>query len=197
MRKIAITGTTRGIGAATKKLLEQTDNVWSLNRPEYDVSNIETLRSLDFSDVDVLILNAGKAYKDYVKDQSEEHFLETINLNLTGNMFLVKKYLEQRNEGTIVYISSSCVTRHATHLTLSTYVAAKSGMSAFIEELRYDVAKFQPNIRLVDIKPGATRATHDFFDDTKRIPSTYDQVAEGIKFAVDHPSVINIDFRKP
>lgn len=197
MKKIAITGTTRGIGAATKKLLEQTNEVISINRPDYDVSNIESLRSLDFTNVDVLILNAGKSYKDYFREQSEEHFLETINLNLTGNMFLVKKYLEQRSEGTIIYISSSCVTRHASHLTLSTYVAAKSGMSAFIEELRYDVAKFQPNIRLVDIKPGATRATHDFFDATNRVPSTYDQVAEGIKFAVEHPAVINIDFRKP
>lgn len=196
MKKIAITGTTRGIGAATKILLEQSNTVWSLNRPEYDVSDIATLQNVDFSDVDVLILNAGKADKQYLRDQPDHDLVNTINLNLTGNVFLVKKYLEQRTKGTIVYISSSCVTRHASHLTLSTYVAAKSGMSAFIDELRYDLAKFQPNIRLVDIKPGATRATHDFFDATKRIPSTYVEVAQGIKFAVEHKSVINLDFKK-
>jgi NADP-dependent 3-hydroxy acid dehydrogenase YdfG len=196
MKKIAITGTTRGIGAATKTLFEQSDTVWSLNRPEYDVANIDTLRNVDFTNVDVLILNAGKANKQYLRDQTDHDVVNTINLNLTGNVFLVKKYLEQRTEGTIVYISSSCVTRHASHLTLSTYVAAKSGMSAFIDELRYDLAKFQPNIRLVDIKPGATRATTEKFDITGRIPSTYSEVAQGIKFAVEHPSIINLDFKK-
>jgi len=196
MKKIAITGTTRGIGAATKILFEQSDTVWSLNRPEYDVADIETLRNIDFTDVDVLILNAGKSHKQYLRDQTENDLLNTINLNMTGNMYLMKKYLQKRNTGTIVYISSSSVNCHRDHLTLGTYVAAKAGMSAFIEELRYEIARFQPAIRLVDIKPGPTRATAEKFDITDRIPSTYLEVAQGIKFAVEHPSIINLDFKK-
>ena len=89
MKKIAITGTTRGIGAATKILFEQSDTVWSLNRPEYDVADIETLRNIDFTDVDVLILNAGKSHKQYLRDQTENDLLNTINLNMTGNMYLM------------------------------------------------------------------------------------------------------------
>lgn len=195
MKKIAITGTTRGIGAATKTLFEQSDTVWSLNRPEYDMSNIATLQNVNFSDVDVLILNAGSSKKENFKTVSEIDLLDTINLHLTGNMYLIQKYLQQRESGTIVYISSSVATMH-TQWPLTTYTAVKRGMSAFIEQLRYELATTQPNIRLVDIKPGATRATAEKFDVTGRIPSTYSQVAEGIKFAVEHPSVINLDFKK-
>jgi short-subunit dehydrogenase len=159
------------------------------------VANIDTLRNVDFADIDVLILNAGQGNKENFQTVSEMDLLNTINLNLTGNMYLIQKYLQQRESGTIVYISSSVATMH-TQWPLTTYTAVKSGMSAFVEQLRYELAKTQPDIRLVDIKPGATRAIAEKFDVTGRIPSTYSEVAVGIKFAVEHPSIINLDFKK-
>ena len=56
---LTITGTTRGLGAELKLLAELKYTVTSLNRPEYDLEDVSTLNNLDFTDTDVLILNAG------------------------------------------------------------------------------------------------------------------------------------------
>jgi NADP-dependent 3-hydroxy acid dehydrogenase YdfG len=200
MKTIAITGTTRGIGKALAARLESAYNVMHLNRPDYELSDHKKLSTLDFSNVDALILNAGVLDKNIINcpfnQQSVDNWMYTLNANVLGNILLVQQYIKHRSKGTVVFVSGSTVTRRKENSTTLIHSLSKKAMSTFVEDIRYELHSQKHAIRFVDVKPGLTRMSKDMIDHTGRIPTTYDEIVNGIVFALENPSIINIDFEK-
>lgn len=192
-KNITVTGTTRGIGKAITDTLSPNNAVTELNRPNIDLENIETLRKLDFKDTDVLILNAGHhlGNRTLFENHSEDHWLRIISCNLTGNLFLIQKYLQQRETGTIVIINSTRATRITDDLTV--YSGVKAALDRIAINLRYELYKQKKDIRVLDVKPSLTRA--ELIPDPNYIKvSTYTQVAEGIAAALAHEKIEEVKF---
>ena len=57
--KIAITGTTSGVGKALKDALSISYQVVSIDRLDFDFSDVKSLEKIDLTGVDILINNAG------------------------------------------------------------------------------------------------------------------------------------------
>lgn len=198
--KIAITGTTRGIGEALAARLSQTHSIVHLNRPEIDLSDFDLLNKLDLSDIDVLVLNAGVLDKNIINFPFEMHDFDKwkyiIDCNLIGNLCLIQQYIKQRTQGIIIYISGATVTRRREGSTSIVHTLSKKAMSNFVEDIRYELHSARKSIRIVDIKPGLTRKDKNQIDSSRRIPTSYQEISNGIEFAITNSSILNIDFEK-
>ena len=197
MHTVAITGTTRGIGLALKQRFKDSHSVISLDRPQYDLENLSCLE-IDFSTVDVLILNAGPANarllaQDF-KDQTALVWHSILQSQLFGNLTLLQKYVQQRTHGVVV-IMSSIVVDQSRHSGRAVYTAAKSALSVMVDELRHESKRQGQKIRFLDIRPGLTRDTNEMpADGQDRVPSTYGDVADAVFYAVQHPTLNTISF---
>jgi NADP-dependent 3-hydroxy acid dehydrogenase YdfG len=190
---IAITGTTRGIGQHLCQKLATHNNVWQMNRPEYDLEDIATFKDVDFSNTDCLILNAGGLLggKTYFKDHAPEQWTKIISANLTGNLYLIQKYIQQRDKGCIVVLSSMRAAKFSNAYVV--YSSAKIALSTAVTNLRLELASLDQSIRLIDIKPSFTTAT-GLPDGTGRKISSYAHVIDGIIDAIANPAIEEVRF---
>ena len=194
-RNIVITGTTRGIGQALNNILKTTDHVISLNRPDYDLTDLNTLSKLDFSDIDVLVLNAASWVRSPLDQISTEDIFKIVNSIMIGNLYLAQRYIQHRQSGVILHVSSSAAVEHPTNVGLVVYSAAKAGMTAAVRELRHELKSQGKNIRLIDVKPGITRLTREpTLENPPRVPSTYEEVANALAYAINHPTINDLSF---
>ena len=192
-KTITITGTTRGIGKALADTLRPDNEIIELNRPKFNLENIETMQHICFDYTDILILNAGSMYagKCLFSEHNHNDWIKIIQANLIGNMFLLQQYIKQRNDGLVVVLSSM----RAAKLTddALAYSTAKTGLSMAVSNLRLELAKQNKDIRLLDVKPSFTKADLTA-DPAGRKVSTYQQVADGIIAAIDNSQCEEIRF---
>ena len=189
---LTITGTTRGLGAELKILAELKYTVTSLNRPEYNLEDVSTLNNLDFTDTDVLILNAGHQLggKGFFTEHDVEQWHKIINCNLTGNLYLMQRYLQQRDEGTIVVISSAVVSKPVDDCLA--YTASKAALSNAVSNLRLEITKQNKKIRLLEVRPSRTRHSDEDDGSGKKI-TTYKNAAKSIMYAVQTPAISKLE----
>ena len=151
--KIAITGTTSGIGCATADLLASKHTVWCINRPEYDLLDDDALDRIDLHDYDVLINNAGA---DYGRQPFLEHdykqWNQTVKINYIVPMYLTQKFMQQNSAGTIINVSSTGNLKTATNNSTVFYRGSKQALKHFTHEANTTNSKF----RVVDVEPGKT-----------------------------------------
>lgn len=192
-KKIAITGTTRGIGRCLLNRLSKENLCYEYNRPEFDLENIESLKNISFSDIDILILNAGSMYagKGLFSNHSLEDWPKIIYSNLVGNLVLMQNYINQRDQGLIVVLSSMRAAKFTGDAMV--YSVAKTGLSMAINNLRIELDQQKKSIRLLDVKPSFTKA-NNHPDYAGRKVSTFDQVADGIIAAMINPQLEEIRF---
>ena len=173
--------------------LQTNNKIIELNRPKFNLENIETMQNISFEYSDVLILNAGSMYagKGLFSEHSTEDWMKIIQSNLVGNLFLIQQYIKQRHTGLIVVLSSM----RAAKLTddALAYSIAKTGLSTAVNNLRLELANQNKSIRLLDIKPSFTKA--DLTPDPQgRKVSTYEQVADGIINAMSNDQIEELRF---
>ena len=192
-QQISITGTTRGIGRSLYEKLSVHNSVQQLNRPQYDLEDIATFKDIYFSNIDCLILNAGHLLggKTYFKDHALEHWSKIISANLTGNLYLMQQYIQQREKGCIVVLSSMRAAKITADALV--YSSAKIALSMAVTNLRLELALLGQPIRLIDIKPSFTNA-HGLPDNTGRKVSSYEQVADGILGAIANSAIEELRF---
>ena len=190
MKRVLVTGASRGIGhAISEKLLAGDMSVIGTSRnpqsidishpnlkPVYlDLSEIVDNKNslIHFSqqcgELDAIILNAGQGRFGGLEEFSAKQIQDQIQQNLLAQMILVREFIQafkSRGSGDIVFIGSESAL--SAGKMGSVYSAAKFGLRGFSQALRQECAP--SNIRVALINPGMVASS--FFDDLSFMPAT-------------------------
>jgi len=153
-KTIIITGTSSGIGKATKNLLKKQYNIIGLSRTEgYDISDIKVIDNFDAENVFAIINNAAICIKKTFFDSDISDWEKTINTNLRAPWFLAKKFINQlkKNRGCIVNVSS--IHSQATLEKNALYSMSKGGIEALTRAMALEMAPF--GVRVNCVRPGS------------------------------------------
>ena len=200
-KKVFISGSTKGIGFETARLLLQegatviingrtkksveaalsslnSDNVSGLVADFLEDSQVETLIDQIPNDIDILVNNVGifrgKEFKDETVDDWNDHF----KVNLMSGVQLSKHFLPEmikRNWGRIIFVSSECATLVPSDLL--SYSVSKASINVFSSGL----AKLTKgtSVTVNTIVPGSTlsQGSKKFLEETaKRENRTVEEV---------------------
>lgn len=176
MKKVLITGGTRGLGKDIAKIFAKNGYEIYLNYfnnddealktkkeilAEYqvevkllkgDISKEEVINSFKINNLDVLVCNAGIDNVCDIEDKTYESFKRVIEVNLLSNFLLTQKFgleMESNGHGTIIYINSDNVIDSNDFVTLE-YDVSKAGLLM----LAKDYAKYFKNVKIHTIAPG-------------------------------------------
>ena len=191
--RIAITGTTSGIGLALYDALSHDNDVTQLSRPDFDLLNDDTLDRVDLRDYDMLINNAGADYNrtDFVQHKYS-NWKNTVKINFIVPMYLTQKFITQNTKGLVINITSTG--NHLLPTTNSTvfYRTSKVALKHFTNEVNDTHAGF----RIVDIEPGKTQTEFGSNAGHENVPSANkmkpDDVVRAIHYAMEHQYITHI-----
>ena len=176
-RVALVTGGSRGIGAATTRLLARlgaavgftfaaradearaverdagTARAWRVDVRDPDqMARFVEEAEAEWGGIDILIANAGIWKGAAIEKMTVEEWRETIDVNLTGTYLLCRfgiPPLRRRGGGAVVVVSSTAGQRgEAGH---SHYAATKGGQISFVKSLAVECA---PAIRVNAVAPG-------------------------------------------
>lgn len=181
MRTVLITGSSRGIGAATARRLAENykivinyknskdealdllDEIRKINplaiAVKADVSKEEEVDYLfdtiekNFGPVDILINNAGKSHVGLIQDMTYENWQEIINTNLNSVFLTSKRAIGPmiRQKSGVIINMSSIWGKEGAALEAA-YSASKGAINSFTKALSKELAP--SNIRVNAIAPG-------------------------------------------
>lgn len=132
-----------------------------------DVTNRESIeRAIQsaierFGKIDVLVNNAGYAYRSSVEEAKDEGMLTMYNTNLFGPIHLIQQvlpYMRKEKSGVIINISSIGAVR--TGAASGFYASSKAALELLSDGLRAEVEPL--GIKVMVVEPGSFR-TH-FYD---------------------------------
>lgn len=173
-RCVLITGTSRGIGAATaKRLLNEGWEVHGISRTDSPLLSqfntfhqhaidLEKLAKLPeqlsalkekIPPLDALVLNAGKGVFGHLEQFSYAQIDTLFHLNLLSTIYLARTFIpemKRRKEGSIIFMGSEAALQGKQKGAI--YCASKFAIRGFAQALRDECAK--SHIRVSLINPG-------------------------------------------
>ncbi len=175
---IVITGVSSGIGKAFVLSAAKRDDIMVVGIGRKDIPNFKSKNyafiKTDLSNsltikrsfnklnkslgrVDVLINNAGFAYRSTIEDLSPNEITEQFQVNLVGPIYLtslIVGLMRKQKRGHIINVSS--VGSIVSTPTLGYYAATKAGFDKLSEVLKQEVEKY--NIKVSNLYPGAVKS---------------------------------------
>lgn len=158
LKKILITGASRGVGKAIKDLLQNNYPGYSVNSPDRkeldldDLDNVNTFisRKLEY---DILINVAGINLLRDIDSCSIDVIEQMLNVNLKSPLLLIKgvsPYMKKQKYGKILNFSSIWGIRSKEFRTL--YSISKFGLNGMTKSLAHELGPY--NILVNSICPG-------------------------------------------
>jgi len=168
MKRVAITGTKGGLGAALVAVLGRDYEILSLNRPGYDLDNINTFNDLEYKPQWDVFINCA-AHNGY------------------GQTELLYKLFEENQSRKCHIINVGSVSSDGDRPFVNEYAIQKTAL----EKASTQLSLVDSNIKVSLVKPGrmATPMT-DHRSEYPRMNPEY--VAETIKWMIDQPINVNI-----
>lgn len=185
MKKIIITGASKGIGKASAlKLVGQGHRVHMISRSEKELLEISKTNEFlswskaDVSDhkgislaidegikemggLDVVLNNAGLGYFDPVAEGKIEHWHHMVDVNIKGALSVIHTTLPHLIKSKGLLINLTSVAAHSVFPNSGVYCATKHALIAVSESLRMELGG---KIRVTSISPGAVNTA--FIDQT-------------------------------
>ena len=193
--KIFLTGGSSGIGRATFERLSEQHDVYAPSTSEFDLSDFGKVDSYDLTQYGAVVncgaKNAGTHLGLHVN--SWQNQVEQVNVNFTGALLLAKRYLQCRESGHLIFVTSTSIDIPKSYniFMASSKSAIRFSMDVFRKEY--------PSFIFTEICPDKTRTNmlHQNYQDRKtydEIEAEYslsptlsaDQVASTIQIALDH-----------
>lgn len=209
MKTAIVTGSSKGVGYATVKLLSENGyKVIAVSRDLSRVSelvsdNVETYQ-LDITDskgikdffnkykditLDLLVNNAGGgAGPTNIINETMENFRTAYDINVSGPMYLSQLFvpcMERSESATIVFVTS--IGGNIPYPGGGNYTNAKRGEIGLIETMRLEFPAYK--IKITEICPG----TIDTQAEKKSDALTADDLAESILWISSLPSHFNVN----
>ncbi|MCB2202257.1 SDR family NAD(P)-dependent oxidoreductase [bacterium] len=219
MRRILVTGASRGIGRALAVRLTDRDSILYLHGRDLaaleetadmvrnnggaaetivaDLSQERDIVALADSTggkpLDVLINNAGVAFVKPIGDLTIEEWRTTVDVNITAPFLLTQRLLPAMHGGsTIVNVLSIAAVNGFPSWT--SYCASKFALDGFSRALREELRP--RGIRVVTVIPAATdTAIWDSIEGnfSREKMLSPDEVAEAIAFAISRPDDVLVE----
>lgn len=227
---VFITGATSGIGKATaelfakhkfklilcgrrqerlERLKEQLSTITKLHTLNFDVRDKDAVKNAvnslpeEFSDVSILINNAGNAHGlDTIQDGSIDDWDAMLDINVKGLLYVSKAIIPKmiaQNSGHIINIGSTA--GKEVYPKGNVYCASKHAVDAINQGMRIDLN--QQGIRVGAVNPGLVETEFSkvrFKGDDERAENVYkgfqalwpQDIADIIHFVVTRPYHVNI-----
>jgi short-subunit dehydrogenase len=151
--KVALFGAKSPI--ATQIIQQSKWDIDTYNRDQLDVLDLSHFQHLSLDSYDLLItlIGCNQAGGVEITKQKSEDVQATMNTNLVGNMMLIQKYMQQRDSGCIIVLTS----RSSYRMTKEnlTYGISKNCLTNFLDQIR----QYYPQYRIVEVAPCAIRHT--------------------------------------
>lgn len=156
MKKILIIWSSSGVGLALWEYYKtQWDDVISVTRDDYNLSNIQDIQKLsqDISqnNYDLVIYSAGVGYYKKFWELSSQELSEQIFVNTLAPLEILRNSLKvfQKNNTKFVYLSS--IMRHIPAKNMSVYAGMKQTTSQTLNTIKIEY----PEINILNIDLGA------------------------------------------
>ncbi len=230
MKTALITGATSGIGKATayklakegirlvlcgrrRKRLEELKDILAKTtdvhiesfdiRDRKKVMDILTNLPEEFSDIDILINNAGNAHGlDPIYEANIDDFEAMLDINVKGLLYITKAILPKmtkKDTGHIINIGS--IAGKEVYPNGNVYCASKFAVDALSKAMRIDLNKY--GIKVSEINPGMVETEFSivrFKGDVEKANNVYkgfqplkpEDIAEIIYFVISRPAHVNI-----
>lgn len=120
------------------------------------VANLVVQLTATYPDLNILINNAGKAYKHFLDQGIDTQALarEEMETNYLAAVYLTDlllPHLKQQQEAAIINISS--IVGFVPALSIPTYSASKAALHSYTQALRLTLAATAPQLQVIEVMP--------------------------------------------
>lgn len=150
---IFITGGSNGIGKCLYQSLVSSHEISAPTRAQLDLSEYP---SVPLESYDAVILCAGSDLggKNLFVDMEDQHWQNTMQVNLLSNIKLIKDYIKsRRDQWSKIVVIGSTATDHIWP-TMLLYTISKIALENFCRGLRQEISK---NIGIAIVRPGLVK----------------------------------------
>jgi NADP-dependent 3-hydroxy acid dehydrogenase YdfG len=204
-----VTGSSKGVGLATVKLLSQNGyRVIAVSRNlskilELNLENVEAY-AMDITQskeieaffekhkditLDLLVNNAGGgASPTRIIEETMENFRTAYDINVAGPMYLSQLFvpcLKRSDSPTIIFVTS--LSGKVPYRSGGNYTNAKRGEMALVDTMRMEFPEY--GIKVTEICPG----TIDTQEESKPYSLTAEDMAEAIRWISSLPKHFNVN----
>lgn len=177
MKRMLVVGGANGIGLSITQEMakrENTERVYVVDKvplnEQYNLPKIESfqfdLTSEDYSffdhfnDIDSLMITAGFGKLALFKDVSEQHIIDSFNVNTISVLRLIKRFYPKLENETNFYCGvMDSISGWMSSPFFAVYGATKAALKIFIESVNVELQKSGSKNVILNVSPGSIKGT--------------------------------------
>lgn len=181
INRILVVGGANGIGLSIAQEIAKLDTtkcVYVVDKApllkEYSLPKIESfqfdLTSNDYSffdqfrDIDALMITAGFGRLALFKDLSEQHIIDSFNVNVVSILRIIKRFYNKLEASSDFYCGvMASLAGWMSSPFFSVYGATKAALKIFIESVNVELEKMGSKNCILNVSPGTIKGT-SFYD---------------------------------